>query len=120
VPEVRPNTIGWGLWILKDLLFIRDVADTSITVEDKRRDYMVLVKEVLVVGGEDKADEGQLRSCMEDLTRKHMGSNAALYGRLTYILLVAFTGRKMSVYTMLVEGSRGDLRILVEPFDVSA
>ena len=35
--------------------------DNSITIENKRRDYMVMVGNVLLVGGEDKADRKHLK-----------------------------------------------------------
>ena len=39
----------------------RDFVDNSITIENKRRDYMVMVGNVLLVGGEDKADRKDLK-----------------------------------------------------------
>ena len=39
----------------------RNIVDSSITTENKRRDYMVMVGNVLLVGGEDKAERKDLR-----------------------------------------------------------
>ena len=43
--------------------------DYSITIENKRRDYMVMVENVLLVGGEDKAE-------MKDLRVRHLVSRS--------------------------------------------
>ena len=43
-----------------------------------------------------------MAQAVEDLVKKHRGSNAALYGKLTYIFLIATTGPCMKLYAMPV------------------
>eukprot|EP00952_Eustigmatos_sp_NYUAD-ZCMA_P011204 45609-Eustigmatos_ZCMA.PRE.1 len=95
-------------------------------MEDQRGDYAVLVKGVMAVGGEYMATEGQYHECIQALGRKHAGLSAALYGRLQYMLLVAFTGRNMSVHAIrIIPEDRGEestvspraVVTLVEPFE---
>jgi len=72
--------------------FYRNKVEHSFTQADKKRDYLVLVENVLLVGGKDKATPRQLSNAVKELTDKHKGANSAIYGDLQYIILIATAG----------------------------
>jgi hypothetical protein len=95
----------------------RNINDTSITASGNKRDYLVLMDNTLVIGGEDKAHPSAYHECVAELTRKHAGANAALYGELGYILLMATCGNEISVHAMPIGGEQS--QVLVHRFNVS-
>jgi hypothetical protein len=59
-----------------------------------------------------------LQVALSECCNKHRGANAALYGRLGYLLLTVTAGDLFAVYAMRLEGSY-DTEVLVPPFSVS-
>ncbi len=91
--------------------------DDSITVPDKKRDYMQFLDKILVIGDEDKPVQGEMRVAQSELFEKHKGANAALYGDLGYIIMIATAGECAKVFALDVrQGSQ--LQPLVEQFEV--
>lgn len=78
----------------------RDVEDPSISIDDKRRDFLLWAHEVLVVGGEHKRRGLPLPRA--ELVSKHKGVNASLYGELGYILLLASSGPSFQMFALPV------------------
>ena len=74
--------------------------DDSITIADKKRDYMQFLDNVLVIGGEDKATRSEMRVAQSELWLKHKGANAALYGDLGYIIMIATAGECVTVFAL--------------------
>ncbi|KAL0023742.1 hypothetical protein WJX77_000108 [Trebouxia sp. C0004] len=73
----------------------RNCVDDSITIADKKRDYMQFLDNVLVIGGEDKPTRSEMRVAQSELLLKHKGANAALYGDLGYIIMIVTAGECM-------------------------
>ena len=73
--------------------------DDSITIADKKRDYMQFLDNVLVIGGEDKATRSEMCVAQSELL-KYKGANAALYGDLGYIIMIATAGECVTVYAL--------------------
>lgn len=65
----------------------RGQQDASITIDDKQRDYMRYLDNVMVAGGEDKPQRHLMNTAVQKLLDKHSGANAALYGDLGYLVL---------------------------------
>jgi len=91
--------------------------DDSITIADKKRDYMQFLDNVLVIGGEDKPVRGEMRVAQSELFLKHKGANAALYGDLGYIIMIATEGECVTVFALDVRQG-AQLQPLVEQFEV--
>ena len=70
-------------------VLFRGVEDESITSPKGKRDYFCLVDNMLIIAGEDKPSKIQADN---DLIKKHVGSNRAMYGRLQYIILIGTAG----------------------------
>lgn len=83
----------------------RDVHDDSITLENKRRDFLLWLQGALIVGGEHK--KANMPLPVDELRAKHKSVNSALYGQLEYILLYASAGATFQMYAIPVCG--GDL-----------
>lgn len=82
----------------------RNVVDPSITGDDNKRDHMVRLDNTQVIGGEDKANRRDIKRAAVELRSEHRGANAALYGRLGYLILIATAGNSCQVSAMeLVE-----------------
>ncbi len=115
--------------------------DNTITTAKSKRDYFITLDGLLLVGGEDKSSERQLKvknlqSCAWDLIfiwdecwpvfqdaavecqEKHKGANAALYGQLGYIMLTVVAGPLFGVYGMRLDPSFC-METIIQPFDVS-
>ena len=86
-----------------DIRTDRDVQDSSITIDDKRRDFLLWGRSVLIMGGEHKRAGHRLPS--DELAAKHKGANASLYGQLEFILLYASAGPLFQLYAMPVAGT---------------
>eukprot|EP00611_Tribonema_gayanum_P029428 TRINITY_DN786_c0_g1_i1.p1 TRINITY_DN786_c0_g1~~TRINITY_DN786_c0_g1_i1.p1 ORF type:complete len:750 (-),score=93.69 TRINITY_DN786_c0_g1_i1:75-2021(-) len=103
------HCIGWHLPALAasmlsfNVVVSRADVDETIMLESKQRDYMVLLYGVLCIGGEEKADSRQYASALSECTAKHLGANAAMYGKLGYILLVVVAGDKLGVHAIALE-----------------
>ena len=81
-------------------MFCRDKEDASITIADKRRDYMQRLDNRLVVGGEDKPKRELMRKAVQELLDKHKGANPAVYGDLGYLILFATAADAVSVFAL--------------------
>ena len=64
---------------------------------------MILLNNIQVVGGEEKASCSQMNAAKEELRSKYKGANAVLYGSLGYVLLIATAGTDYQIYAMHVE-----------------
>jgi len=80
----------------------RGVEDESITLPKGKRDYLCLVDNMLIIAGEDKPSKGQMAEADNDLIKKHVGSNRAMYGRLQYILLFGTAGPDLKLNAMSI------------------
>ena len=80
--------------------FCRDKEDASITIADKRRDYMQHLDNVLVVGGEDKPRRELMRKAVQKLLDKHKDANPAVYSELGYWILFATAADAVSVFAL--------------------
>jgi hypothetical protein len=58
-----------------------------------------------------------LQKAKEECEEKHRGANAALYGRLGYILLLVVAEQQLGVYAMAVDADKAIT--VLEPFSVS-
>ncbi|KAL3150158.1 hypothetical protein ABBQ32_000020 [Trebouxia sp. C0010 RCD-2024] len=95
----------------------RNSVDDSITIADKKRDYMQFLDNVLVIGGEDKATRSEMRVAQSELLLKHKGANAALYGDLGYIIMIATAGECVTVFALNLRHS-AQLQPLVGQFEM--
>ena len=93
--------------------------DDSITIADKKRDYMQFLDNVLVIGGEDKSMRSEMHVAQLELLSKHKGANAALYGALGYIIMIATAGECVTVFALNVRHS-AQLQPLVGQFEVGS
>ena len=84
----------------KTVAVCRGVEDASITIADKRRDYMQHLDNTLVVGGEDKPMQELMRKAVQQLLDKHKGANPAVYGDLGYLILFATAADAVSVFAL--------------------
>jgi hypothetical protein len=99
--------------------YCRNVQDSTVTIQNGRRDYLLTLDGILVVGGEDKTDARNFAQAVEDCRAKHKGANAAIYGGLQYIFLVATGGDQVGVYAMRLDEAHGAMTEVVQPFRVS-
>ncbi len=83
-------------------IFFRGVEDESITSPKGKRDYICLVDNMLIIAGEDKTSKTQMAEADNDLVKKHVGSNRAMYGRLQYIILIGTAGPDLKFNAMSV------------------
>eukprot|EP00611_Tribonema_gayanum_P032690 TRINITY_DN987_c0_g1_i2.p1 TRINITY_DN987_c0_g1~~TRINITY_DN987_c0_g1_i2.p1 ORF type:complete len:367 (-),score=73.78 TRINITY_DN987_c0_g1_i2:165-1265(-) len=97
----------------------RDVDDSSITHESKRRDFFVLLGGLLCIGGEDKNSTDKFEVALGECEAKHKGANAAMYGSLGYILLIIMAGTDFGVYAMPVEAGASTPERLVPRFSIA-
>lgn len=67
---------------------------------DKTRDYMQLLDNVLVIGGVDKPVRSEMYAAQSELFLKHRGIDAALYGDLRCIILIATAGECVAVFAL--------------------
>jgi len=72
----------------------------AITQGDRKRDYYILVENVLLVGGADKPISRYMDDAVRDLEMKHKGATAAMYGGLQYIILIATAGNLCQFYAL--------------------
>ena len=93
--------------------------DSTVTIANGRRDYLLTLDGILVVGGEDKTDARDFDKALDECRAKHKGANAAIYGGLQYIFLVATGGDQVGVYAMRLDEAQGALLEVVQPFRVS-
>lgn len=93
--------------------------DDSITIADKKRDYMQFLDNVLVIGGEDKPVRNEMRVAQSELLLKHKGANVALYGDLGYIIMIATAGECVTVFALDLRHS-AQLQPLVGQFEVGS
>lgn len=68
------------------------VEDGNITSPKGKREYFCLVDNMLIIAGVDKTSKTQMAEADNDLIKKHVGSNRAMYGRLQYIILIGTAG----------------------------
>ena len=80
----------------------RGVEDDSITLPKGKRDYICLVDKMLIIADEDKTSTTQMAEADNDLFKKHVGSNRAMYGRLQYIVLIGTAGPLLKLSAMSI------------------
>ena len=83
-------------------VLFRGVEDESITLPEGKRDYICLVDNMLIIAGEDKTSKTHMGEADNDLVKKHVSSNRAMYGRLQYIILIGTAGRDLKFNAMSV------------------
>lgn len=87
-------------------VLFRGVEDESITSPKGKRGYICLVDNMLIIAGEDKTSKTQMAEADNDLIKKHVGPNRAMYGRLQYIILVGTAGPDLKFnVTSVIPGS---------------
>ncbi|DBB08149.1 TPA: hypothetical protein ACH3X3_008337 [Trebouxia sp. C0006] len=86
---------------------------------DKKRDYMLYLDNALVIGGEDRPMRGEMYVAQSKLFEKHKGANAALYGDLGYIIMIATAGECAKVFALDVRQG-AHLQLLVEEFEMKS
>ena len=59
---------------------------------------MVFLNNIMVVGKEDRARADDMPRAILDLQEKHRPTNAALFGKLRYIILMAAAGPDLKVF----------------------
>ena len=91
--------------------------DISITQEGHKRDFLLFLQNVMVVGGEDKASGAEMENARVELVQKHQASNMMMFGRVGYILLIATAGTWLQVEALPVGGAPR-LTTVVPPFKV--
>jgi len=63
---------------------------------------VLVPRSMLVIAAEDKCNKSDMAEADNDLVKKHVGSNIAMYGRLGYIVLIGTAGSDMKVNAMTV------------------
>lgn len=66
-------SLGTASGVLRNVEFNRNVEDASITIAEKKRDYVLWGKQVLLCAGEDKRDPTELAKAKADLENKNKG-----------------------------------------------
>lgn len=77
----------------------------SITCKDCKRDFLLYLQNVMIVGGEDKPLSSELAAARQELLEKHQPSNMMVFGSLGYILLIATAGTRLEVEALPVAGA---------------
>ncbi|BDA48582.1 probable crinkler effector protein 8 [Coccomyxa sp. Obi] len=117
------DAVGYGLpefasgLLQFDAVVTRNVVDSSISLPDNKRDYMVHLLKRMVIGGEDKVSRNLMPSAVKELRSKHKGANAALYGGLGYLILIATAGDRCAVYAMEL-GNDALLTPIIDEFEM--
>lgn len=89
------------------------------TVNDNREcDFRLFLDNTMIVGGVDMASDGDMHLACTEMLESYQASNAVLFGRLGYILLVATAGTSIQVEAMPVGGA-SSLSTIVPCFKVS-
>ena len=57
---------------------------------------------MLVIAGVDKTSKTQMAEADNDLIKKHVSSNTAMYGRLKYVILIGTAGPELKFHAMSV------------------
>ena len=73
--------------------------------KDCKRDFLLYLQNVMIVGGEDKASYAELADACRDLLQKHQPCNMMVFGKLGYILLIATAGTRLEVEALPVGGA---------------
>ncbi|KAK9828950.1 hypothetical protein WJX72_002982 [[Myrmecia] bisecta] len=92
---------------------------TSINSKKSKRDHLLTIANINIIGAEDKPNVAQFPEAEKDLQEKHAGSNAALYGRLTYIILLATAGPFMKVFAM-PNMPNAEMLLIVDKMEVAS
>lgn len=74
--------------------------DDTITIADKKHGYMQFLDNILVIIGEDKPVRDEMCVAQSELFLKHRGANAALYGELGYVIMIATAGECITVFAL--------------------
>ena len=80
---------------------------------------MQFLDNVLVIGGEDKPTCSEMHVAQSELLLKHKGANAALYGHLGYIIMIATAGECVRIFALNIRHS-AQLQPLVAQFQVGS
>lgn len=83
----------------------RNIVNISSTRKDCKRDFLIYLQNVMIVGGADKASYAELADARGDLLQKHQPSNMMVFGNLGYILLIATAGTRLQVEALPVAGA---------------
>ncbi|CAL8466425.1 g5961 [Coccomyxa elongata] len=110
LPEFAGRLLGF------DAVIDRGVEDSSITLSDKKRDYLVHLERRLLIGGEDTSSRDLMHTAANDVYEKHKGANAALYGGLGYLILIATAANACAVYAMEL-GKDAPLTRIIDEFE---
>lgn len=78
---------------------------------------MVHLQRRLLIGGADKASRSLMQTAVSDLRKKYKGANAALYGGLGYLILIATAADCCAVYAMEL-GIDAPLTPIIDEFEV--
>jgi len=81
------------------LYCVRGVEDEDIK---GMRDYYCLVDNMMIIAGEARPSEDQMDEADDDLAKKHLASDRAMYGRLRYIILIGTAGRHLKLNAMSI------------------
>ena len=76
----------------------RNTEGKSITIDQQKRDWLVHLDNVLVIAREDKPYRFQMTMAEGEQRDKHKATNAALYGKLGFSLLLASAGDHVKVF----------------------
>lgn len=82
-----------------------------------KHNYMLTIANISVIGAEDNPDVAHFQQAVGDVRIKHAVSNAALYGRLSYIILLATAGPYMKVFGMPITPN-ANLQLIVDEMEV--
>lgn len=135
IPPATSSEMVWSGWwdaicvtlcnaaikrdILRSVEVDRNVNDDSITQQDKKRDYLLWGRNILLVAGEDKKSGIPISESLNDLRTKNKASNSASYGDLGYIFCFATAGERIQ-FLALSTGPAPQLSSVTEVLDVSS
>ena len=91
--------------------------DSSITSPDKTRNYHVNLSRRLLIGGELGTSRYHMQKAATNLFYKHHEADAALYGGLGYLILIATAANHCAVYAMEM-GKMAHLTRIIDEFEV--
>ena len=98
--------LGWPIKHLLSPVIVNlgrnseEVSNLWLTKRNTRPDFLLSVKEVLLLRGEEKADGKSIEKPAEELVRKIRNWNPAVYGRLPYVFGFASAGYKFRLYAL--------------------
>jgi hypothetical protein len=99
------NPVWYG-----EVRFARNEAENKrsrTTIESLRPDWMLMIRQLLVIRGEEKGDSSRatLRDAANELTSKMEAWNPLFFGELPYVFGYALAGTKFQLYALHPDGS---------------